>query len=346
MSEYNSMFFTALDANGDPISGAKQFFYENGTTTLQAVYSDPDRTTPLTNPVVADSAGRFPQIFLNDKLYSIKLTDASYVTVKTLDNVNKFVADTVASLNASSATFFAQNISTTTALNFGYEEGRINNGDGTTTTIPAGTVTLADAATNIVYIDYGAKTIKAAVSGSQPGGGISPLFSVLTASGSIDTVTPLSTSYAASSFPVGGELFWPGSNPPAGFLEEDGTAISRTTYAALFAVIGTTYGAGDGSTTFNLPDPRGRAVRVWDNGAGVDPDAASRIDRGDGTTGDNVGTDQDDEIKSHNHSGGSATLAGSGGPATRMDGGTQSTNSTGGNETRMKNTYRMLCIKY
>jgi microcystin-dependent protein len=41
---------------------------------------------------------------------------------------------------------------------------------------------------------------------------------------------------------------------PSGFLECDGSAVSRSTYAALFAVIGTTYGAGDGSTTFNVPD--------------------------------------------------------------------------------------------
>ena len=48
--------------------------------------------------------------------------------------------------------------------------------------------------------------------------------------------------------------------PSGGYLPEDGSAVSRTTYAALFAVIGTTYGAGDGSTTFNLPDSRGRTA--------------------------------------------------------------------------------------
>lgn len=52
------------------------------------------------------------------------------------------------------------------------------------------------------------------------------------------------------------EGYWTAA--PAGYLLEDGSAVSRTTYAALFAVIGTTYGAGDGSTTFNLPDSRGR----------------------------------------------------------------------------------------
>jgi len=47
---------------------------------------------------------------------------------------------------------------------------------------------------------------------------------------------------------------WSDSSIPSGFLECDGTAVSRTTYSALFAIIGTTYGSGDGSSTFNLPD--------------------------------------------------------------------------------------------
>lgn len=61
-----------------------------------------------------------------------------------------------------------------------------------------------------------------------------------------------------------------GQTPPAGWLECDGAVVSRTTYANLFAVIGTTYGAGDGSTTFKLPDLRGEFIRGWDHGRGVD----------------------------------------------------------------------------
>lgn len=47
---------------------------------------------------------------------------------------------------------------------------------------------------------------------------------------------------------------WTDSSVPSGFLECNGAAVSRTTYSALFAIVGTTYGAGDGSTTFNVPD--------------------------------------------------------------------------------------------
>lgn len=101
--------------------------------------------------------------------------------------------------------------------------------------------------------------------------------------------------------PVGTLLWWPVASPPSGFLIRDGAAISRTTFSALFSVIGTNFGIGDGSTTYNLPDDLGRFIRGFDNGAGVDPDAASRTDRGDGTTGDAVGTLQADEFKSHKH---------------------------------------------
>ena len=54
---------------------------------------------------------------------------------------------------------------------------------------------------------------------------------------------------------------WSDSSIPSGFLECDGTAVSRTTYATLFAVVGTTYGVGDGSTTFNLPDVQGECCQ-------------------------------------------------------------------------------------
>lgn len=57
---------------------------------------------------------------------------------------------------------------------------------------------------------------------------------------------------------------------PSGWLKCNGAAVSRTTYAALFAAIGTTYGAGDGSTTFNLPELRGEFVRGLDDGRGLD----------------------------------------------------------------------------
>lgn len=60
------------------------------------------------------------------------------------------------------------------------------------------------------------------------------------------------------------------SSAPSGWLVCDGSAISRTTYANLFTAISTTWGVGDGSTTFNLPDLRGEFLRGFDGGKGVD----------------------------------------------------------------------------
>lgn len=68
---------------------------------------------------------------------------------------------------------------------------------------------------------------------------------------------------------------------PSGWLECNGAAISRATYGTLFASIGTNYGAGDGATTFNLPDLRGEFLRGADRGRGVDTGRAVGSAQGD-----------------------------------------------------------------
>ena len=81
---------------------------------------------------------------------------------------------------------------------------------------------------------------------------------------------------------------------PTGYKECNGDAVSRTTFSALFAVIGTQYGAGDGSSTFNLPDLRGEFVRGFDNGKGTD-------------SGRSIGQFQAEDNKAHNHSASSSS---------------------------------------
>jgi len=88
---------------------------------------------------------------------------------------------------------------------------------------------------------------------------------------------------------------------PNGCLECDGAAISRFTYNRLFNVIGIAHGVGDGSTTFNIPDLRGQFVRGRDKGAGNDPDAATRTGYNSGSSGDNVGSEQDFAQQKHKH---------------------------------------------
>lgn len=88
--------------------------------------------------------------------------------------------------------------------------------------------------------------------------------------------------------PIGEIIALGSSVTPENFLYCDGSAVSRSIYADLFAVIGTSYGPGDGLTTFNLPEGRGYFLRGQNDGSGNDPDAASRIG------GDTVGSTQGD----------------------------------------------------
>ena len=70
--------------------------------------------------------------------------------------------------------------------------------------------------------------------------------------------------------PPGSIIAMASTTVPGGYLECNGALVSRTTYADLFASIGTTFGVGDGTTTFALPDLRGEFIRGWDNGKGTD----------------------------------------------------------------------------
>lgn len=102
--------------------------------------------------------------------------------------------------------------------------------------------------------------------------------------------------------PVGSILPTGEATPPAGWLLCDGSAVSRSVYANLFQALGTSWGAGDGSTTFHLPDLRGRFLRGRDGGVGRDPDRTTRTaSNPGGNTGDAVGTVQGHGYKTHNH---------------------------------------------
>lgn len=151
-----------------------------------------------------------------------------------------------------------------------------------------------------------------------------------------DHVHPTDTSRAAAAAFIGSVTFFAMSAPPTGWLPANGAAVSRTTYAALFAAIGTTYGSGNGSTTFNLPDLRGEFLRGWDNGRGVD-------------SGRGIGTSQAFAVQWHTHnvlsSGESGTrgnyIAGASSANREI-----STTAFGGSETRPRNIALLACIKY
>ena len=96
------------------------------------------------------------------------------------------------------------------------------------------------------------------------------------------TVSPAElTAAVESSVPSGAVMHFAMQSAPTGWLKADGSAVSRTQYPALFAAIGTTFGVGDGRTTFNLPDLRGEFVRGWDGGRNIDPGRAFGAAQGD-----------------------------------------------------------------
>jgi microcystin-dependent protein len=103
-----------------------------------------------------------------------------------------------------------------------------------------------------------------------------------------DVMNEIRDTLLAGLLPVGSLVSYAGATAPEGYLLCDGTSVSRTTYATLFSVLSTTYGTGDGTTTFNLPDLRGRMPI----GAGVGAGLTER------TLGANGGSQ---EIPSHQH---------------------------------------------
>ena len=169
-----------------------------------------------------------------------------------------------------------------------------------------------------------------------------------------------------TALPAGTLVDWPTETIPSGLrlLERNGASLVRSTYAELFAVIGTIYGAADG-THFNLPDDRGLFTRYWAHGTTIDPDKATRTaPTAPGATcvaGDHVGTEQVDDLESHSHfeqfwntsSGGSGTGAASvtstGANLTTSNESTVGVaTKTGGSrtESRPKNRYCMPLISY
>lgn len=149
--------------------------------------------------------------------------------------------------------------------------------------------------------------------------------------------------------PTGTVIYFAASTPPAGYLVCDGTAISRTQYPALLAVIGVTYGMGDGLNTFNLPDLRGEFIRGYDKGRGVD---SARV----------FGSWQNHQFQNHKHRPMDAPIIQSmemwGGeneiyaPCTGNVGVNNSsdtsipTSGNHGSETRPRNIALLPCIKY
>jgi len=143
---------------------------------------------------------------------------------------------------------------------------------------------------------------------------------------------------------AGDVAFFAMNTAPTGWLKANGAAVSRTTYADLFDAIGTTFGSGDGSTTFDLPDLRGEFPRGWDDGRGED---SGRV----------FGSAQSEGVGSHNHPmlystsyayGPTSGGPGVGYPAAAGSGAGSTANgvNNSGTESRPRNIALLACIKF
>lgn len=148
---------------------------------------------------------------------------------------------------------------------------------------------------------------------------------------------------AGAAVPIGAVFHFASSTAPTGYLKCNGDTIPNgsgtvqgitANFAALYAVVGSTYGSAG-----QLPDLRGEFVRGWDDSRGVD-------------TSRTFGSAQSDELKSHTHSINPSTLVGRAGSFSATGGSqplsqeTVSIGNTGGTETRPRNIALLACIKY
>jgi len=166
-------------------------------------------------------------------------------------------------------------------------------------------------------------------------------FAALDANGNIKDSGNSDSSFVPAGFgvPTGSVTAFAATTAPSGWIECDGRAINRSANSNLFDVIGVTFGNGDGSTTFNVPDLRGEFVRGWDDGRGVD-------------SGRGLGTDQAGQIESHNHEVTARRNSGDD-PFGQLSGARVDTSTTfqvgttdfGGDETRPRNIALMYIIK-
>ncbi|MBE7196603.1 MAG: tail fiber protein [Parafilimonas terrae] len=155
-----------------------------------------------------------------------------------------------------------------------------------------------------------------------------------------DNTTKLATTAFATALavPSGAVMHFAMSSCPAAWLKANSAAVSRSTYSGLFAAIGTTFGAGDGSTTFNLPDLRGEFIRGFDDGRGVDSGRA-------------LGSFQAQQIQNHTHNTSYDVVAAAGSgaraPSDNFNNVSATSNPTsgGGTETRPRNVALLACIK-
>lgn len=327
-----------FDANGVELSGGKLFTYSAGTTTKINVYTDSTGSSAYPNPIILNSRGEpapsssgpsggiwlTPGVSYKFVLSPSTDTDPPTNPIWTVDQISsgantgtgaQTVADT-GTVNALAVTLTPVPGSYALGLQFLVQVANTSSGPATVNVngLGAKAITVAGAALaagalqsgQLYWLVYDGTSFELA-SLPGPGGWVINADLAPMAAGTVKgnttgaTATPsdIPLTSITAGFQSGMVVAFAMSALPTGWLACQGQAISRATYASLFAAIGTIYGVGDGSTTFNLPNLQGYFLRgVNTSGTGVDPS------RG-------FGSVQTDTFKAHNHYNGVAVTNGS-----------------------------------
>jgi microcystin-dependent protein len=391
-----------IDAAGIPLAGGFLYTYAAGTTTPQATYTDSTGATANSNPIVLDSRGE-ANIWLGSATYKFRLTDANNTEIWTVDNLVA-PSTSVSPVLAGNVTISTDNSGTALTITQTGSGAALkvqdstdpdatpfiidtNGSVGIGTPTPANALDIANGAIQLSSVSGTARTILSADSTDsifavsdarnfvvKTNSSTRLTINATNATSTVPVVLPAdpttslqaaTKAYVDLGSPAGIIAPFAGTTAPSGWLKCEGQAIDRTTYATLFAAIGTTWGSGNGSTTFNVPDLRGMFVR----GTGTNATGSSS-----GAVGPSVGTYAADTYLNHSHTatdsghthtstgGGSflqtgftafgANISGGGGnyyssvnSATGNAVITVATSTTGGTETKPKNYGVLYIIK-
>ena len=339
-----------LNGNGQPYASGTVTFYSNFPTCsiLKNTWSNSGQTVLNTNPVVLDSAGR--ATIFGSGTYCQVLKDSNGNTIWTKETGDATSTSSLGWGSVSGGTANAQTVtvtgfSSTNGQTFYFVAGATNSGALTLSVNGGSPISVVKTTTSGTAILTGTEVVTGNVIGvtyySTTG-----QFQLITNNINVATPPGQVATYAMTSC-------------PAGWLNANGAAVSRTTYSILFSTIGSTWGNGDGSTTFNVPDLRGTFVR----GTGTNGTYAAAV-------GQAVGTYAADTYLNHDHTATQAahthtytqvttTAQATGGSGSNYfnnstTGTTSSTtpaitvgaSTTGGTETKPKNYGVLYCIKY
>lgn len=285
------------DANGTPFNGGAYSYAEAGTLTPLTVYKDATGAVPWGSTVTLDAAGRLTDpVFVGEAAFKETFTPppssgesaiafdgypgatpaVSVASARPITPVD-VASDSVITMAAEDVGKVRQLDTTGSNVRFVMRAPSLvangeritisKSGAANTLTIvgPLGSATSMDMTKDEDTVTLVSNGIDKWVREGLFRGGL--------ASGGI-TSDMLDSRIVAGLAKVGDIIFQAHETLPAGHLWCDGAAVSRTTYAPLFAAIGTAWGAGDGFSTFNLPTLAGLLVRIWDSGAGNDTGAA------------------------------------------------------------------------